>query len=207
MILLGSDANHSCRRGTLGSNRRKMLAARDDLADKIGKIAERRGFTLFAMLNELLDLAIKVDGMGIGLKEAVDSYQLAREIKDASFTLVLESLLYDTAQIAHETESDKTAKIWFDAGTWIAQRYIARGEKDPIAAYEKELKVFGWNIPGIMVERLGKLVTFRILSPRFPESYTILFNQYLQGVLVGSGYEISFNEVGKGNIRLEALKK
>jgi hypothetical protein len=184
-----------------------MLAARDDLADKIGKIAERRGFTLFGMVNDLLELAIKVDSMGVSLKDAVDSYELAREVKEASFTLVLESLLYDTTQLAYEKASDKTLKIWFDAGEWIAQRYIARGEKDPIAAYEKELKAFGWNIPGITIERSGKSISFRILSPRFSESYTILFNRYLQGILQGSGYQVTFNEVGKGNIRLEAVKR
>jgi hypothetical protein len=184
-----------------------MLAARADLADKIGKIAEKRGFTLFSMVNDLLDLAIKADSMGISLKEAVDSFELAKEVRDASFTLVLESLLYDTAGLAYEKATDKTLKIWFDAGVWVAQRYIARGVKDPLGAYERELKVFGWNIPGISLERSGKNVSFRILSPRFSESYTVLFNRYLQGILEGSGYQVTFNEIGRGNIRLEATKR
>ena len=189
------------------SGRRKMLAARDDLADRIGKIAESRGFTLFGIVNDLLDLAIKADGMGISLREALDLYKLAKEVKDASFTLVLESLLYDTAEIAYEKDNEKTLKTWFDAGVWIAQRYIARGVKDPLAAYERELKVFAWNIPGISMQWSGEGVSFRILSPRFSESYTVLFNRYIQGILAGSGYEVTFNEVGKGNIRLEAVKR
>ena len=189
------------------SARRKMLAARDDLADKIGKIAENRGFTLFGMINDLLELAIKANSMGVSLKEAVDAYELAKEVRDASFTLVLESLLYDTAEIAYEKATEKTLKIWFDAGVWIAQRYIARGIADPLDAYERELKVFGWNIPGISMERSKKGVSFRILSPRFSEAYTILFNRYLEGILGGSGYEVTFNEVGRGNIRLEAVKR
>lgn len=189
------------------SGRRKMLAARDDLADRIGKIAESRGFTLFGIVNDLLDLAIKADGMGISLREALDLYKLAKEVKDASFTLVLESLLYDTAEIAYEKDNEKTLKTWFDAGVWIAQRYIARGVKDPLAAYERELKVFAWNIPGISMQWSGEGVSFRILSPRFSESYTVLFNRYVQGILAGSGYEVTFNEVGKGNIRLEAVKR
>jgi hypothetical protein len=184
-----------------------MLAARDDLADRIGKIAENRGFTLFGMLNDLLDLAIKADRMGISLKEAVESFELAKEVRDASFTLVLESLLYETAELAYTSEKEKTLQTWFDAGVWIAQRYLARGVKDPLGAYERELKVFGWNIPGVTMERSGKEVSFRILSPRFSEAYTLLFNRYLQGVLVGSGYEVTFNEVGRGNIRLEAVKR
>jgi hypothetical protein len=184
-----------------------MLAARDDLADRIGKIAENRGFTLFGMLNDLLDLAIKADRMGISLKEAVESFELAKEVRDASFTLVLESLLYETAELAYTSEKEKTLQTWFDAGVWISQRYLARGVKDPLGAYERELKVFGWNIPGVTMERSAKEVSFRILSPRFSEAYTLLFNRYLQGVLVGSGYEVTFNEVGRGNIRLEAVKR
>ena len=184
-----------------------MLAARDDLADKIGKIAERRGFTLFGMLNDLLDLSIKADSMGISLKEALDAYELAKEVRDASFTLVLESLLYDTADIAFKEANEKTLKIWFDAGVWIAQRYVARGVPDPVSEYGRELKVFGWNIPGISMEHSGKTVSFRILSPRLTESYTVLFNRYLEGILEGSGYNVTFNEVGRGNIRLEAVKR
>jgi len=191
----------------LVSGRRKMLAARDDLADGLGKIAEKRGFTIFGMVNDLLDLAIRVDSLGITLKEAVDAYELAREVRDASFMLVLESLLYDTADIAYEKASAEALKTWFDAGIWVAQRYVARGVKDPLDAFEKELKVFGWNIPGITVERTGNSVSVRILSPRFSESYTILFNRYLEGFLHGCGYNVTFNEVGRGNIRLEAALK
>ncbi len=189
------------------SGQRKMLAARDDLADKVGKIAERRGFTLFGMLNELLELAIKVDGMGISLKEAVDSYELAREVKDASFTLVLESLLYDTANIAYEKATEKTLRLWNDAGVWIAQRYLARGVEDPLVEFEQELKVFAWNIANVSVERAGNKFSLQILSPRFSQSYTELYNSYLKGVVTGLGYKITFNELGKGNIRLEAVKE
>jgi hypothetical protein len=184
-----------------------MLAAREDLADKIGKIAEQRGFTLFGMINDLLELAIKMDDMGLSMKEAVDAYELTKEVRDSSFTLVLESLLYDTAGIAYEKASEKTLKTWFDAGVWVARRYIARGTKDPIGAYERELKAFGWNIHGVTVDQNSQGVSVRILSPRFSKIYTVLFNRYLEGILVGCGYDVTFNEVGRGNIRLEAMKR
>ncbi len=189
------------------SSKRKMLAARDELADKLGKIAQKRGFTLFGMVNDLIELAIKTDTMGVSLEETVDAYELANEVREASFTLVLESLLYETAELAYEKANTKSLQTWFDAGFWIGQRYVARGVKDPLAEYERELKVFGWNIPSKNFSRNGSDVTVRILSPRFTEAYTALFNRYLEGVLVGCGYEITFNEVGQGNIRLEAQKK
>ncbi len=184
-----------------------MLAARDDLADALGRIAEKRGFTMFSMVNDLLELAIKADGMGIGLKETVDAYELAKEVRDASFTLILESLLYDTAELAYAKSNARTMETWYDAGVWIGQRYVARGSKDPLAEYERELRVFGWNIPSISIDRSDRDVFIRILSPRFSESYTILFNRYLEGVLFGCGYDVTFKEVGKGNIRMEAIKR
>ncbi len=184
-----------------------MLAAREDLADKIGEIAEQRGYTVFGMVNDLLEVAIKVDNMGSSLKECVDAYELTKGVRDSGFSLVLESLLYNTAEIAYGSESEKTLKTWFDAGVWISQRYVARGVKDLLAEFEHELKVFGWNIISVAVERNEQGASIRLLSPRFSEVYTVLFNQYLEGFLAGCGYDVTFREIGRGNIRLEASLK
>lgn len=189
------------------STGRKMLAAREDLADKMSAIAAARGLTLFSVINELLEVAIKVEDMGISLRETVDAYELTREAQNSSFTLVLESLLYDTADLATEKANSETLKTWLDAGVWVARRYLARGEKDPLGAYEREVKVFGWNISSFTLDRVGQKVAIRMVSPRFSKNYTVLFSRYLMGILKGSGYEVTFNEVGRGNIRLEATFK
>jgi len=189
------------------STGRKMLAAREDLADKMSAIAAARGLTLFSVINELLEVAIKVEDMGISLRETVDAYELTREAQNSSFTLVLESLLYDTADLATEKANSETLKTWLDAGVWVARRYLARGEKDPLGAYEREVKVFGWNISSFTLNRVGQKVAIRMVSPRFSKNYTVLFSRYLMGILKGSGYEVTFNEVGRGNIRLEATFK
>ena len=101
------------------SSRRKMLAAREDLADKLSKMAVNKGFTIFGMVNNLLELAVSVEAMGVSLDEAVDNYRIIKAVKNASFTLVLESLLYDTSEIAYQRAKDKTLAIWFDAGVWV----------------------------------------------------------------------------------------
>jgi len=189
------------------SESRKMLAAREDLADQMSAIAAQRGLTLYSLVNELLEVAINVENMGVSLKEAVAAYELTREAQDASFTLVLESLLYETSDLAYEKAHEEALKTWFEAGVWAAKRYVARGVKDPIAAYERELRVFGWNISSFTLDNNGPRISIRLVSPRFSKNFTVLFNSYLLGILKGSGYEVTFNEVGRGNIRLEATFK
>jgi len=189
------------------SGRRKMLAAREDLADKLSKMASSRGFTLFSMMNNLLELAVSVDAMGISLEEAVDSYQMIKSVRNASFILVLESLMYDTAEMAYQKSKDKALKTWFDAGVWIGTQYASRGAEDPFIAIRRDLKAFSWNTPEFTLERKENEASVRVLSPRFSESYTLLFNRFLEGILEAFGYGVTYKEVGRGNIRLEATKK
>jgi len=191
----------------MASSRRKMLAAREDLADKISEIAANKGFTIFGMLNNLLELAISVEEMGASLEEVVDNYRFIRAVRNASFTLVLESLLYETADVAYQKAKDKTLKTWFEAGVWIGRQYISRGTEDPLAAIRRDLKAFSWNAPEFTMEKAKDVVSVRVLSPRFPESYTLLFNRFLEGILEAFGYGVTYKEVGRGNIRLEAAKK
>jgi hypothetical protein len=184
-----------------------MLAARDDLADKVSKVAESKGFTLFAMINSLLDMAIEVDKRGTSLEEAIDSYVTIKAVKEASFTLVLESLLYETAETAYSKAKEKTLSIWYDAGGWVARQYLSRGVRDPLGALGRDLKTLSWNIPEFTMERANDGVSVRVLSPRFSESFTNLYCRFLEGLLSTFKYSITHKDVGKGNIRLEAVKK
>lgn len=191
----------------MAGNRRKMLAARDDLADKVSEISTSKGFTLFQMLNNMLELSIKAHGIGTSLEETYDTYLTMKAVKEASFTLILENLLYETAEIAFTKAKEKTSKIWFEAGVWVAQQYITRDIADPFAKIGKDLKAFGWNIPEFSMEKTKNNVSVRVLSPRFSEVYSHLFATFLEGIVTSFGYSISHKEVGKGNIRIEATKK
>lgn len=189
------------------SGRRKMLAAREDLADQIGKIAADKGFTIFGMINNLLELAISAEDMGINLEKAVDNYELIKAVRNASFTLVLESLLYDTAEIAYERAKEKTLKTWFEAGSWLGKQYSTKGIEDPLGVIRKDMKAFSWNVPEFTLDKTNGAVSARVLSPRFSESYTLLFNRFIEGILEALDYDVTYREIGKGNIRLEGAKR
>ena len=187
----------------MSSSKRKMLAAREDLVEKISKIAAEKGFTLFGMINNLLELAIRADRMGVSLEKAIDNYELIKDVKNASFTLVLESLLYDTAEVAYERTRERTLKTWFEAGNWIGRQYLSKEVEDPLGVVVKNLKAFSWNIPEFVLERNNENASVRVLSPRFSESYTLLLARFLEGILEALDYKVTYKEVGKGNIRME----
>ena len=189
------------------SGRRKMLAAREDLAEKAGQIASKKGFTVFAMLNNLLSLSINAEALGFSLEEAFDNYKFIKAVRNASFTLILESLLYDTSEIAYQKAKEKTMATWFEAGVWIGRQYISRGGEDPFKTVARDLKAFIWNAPEFTMEKTGKQVSIRALSPRFSESYTLLFTRFLEGILESFEYGVTYKEIGRGNIRLEAAEK
>jgi hypothetical protein len=159
------------------------------------------------MLNNLLQLTINAEAMGFSLEEAFDNYRFIKAVRNASFTLILESLLYDTSDIAYQKAKDKTMTTWFDAGVWIGRQYISRGGEDPFRAVGRDLKAFIWNAPEFTMEKTGKQISIRVLSPRFSESYTFLFTRFLEGILEAFRYAVAYKEIGRGNIRLEAAEK
>jgi len=190
-----------------GKVRRKMLAAREDLVEQISNIANRRGFTLFNMINDLLELAIKVEGMGLSLRDVVDECGLVKAAKDMGFVLGLENLWYEMVELAYSKAKSKALKSWFEAGVWLAKRYATSDVADPVEAFKRDLETFTWNAPEFTIEKVENKLSIRIISPRFPESYTILLTSFLEGALESFNYEIAEKEVSKGNIRLEALRK
>lgn len=187
--------------------KRKMLAAREDLVNKVSEIAGRGGFTLYGIVNDTLELLIKADKMGISLMEVVDKYEILKSARENGFILGMEGLWYEMVELAYEKAKVKTLKSWFNSGVWLAKRYMTSGIKDAFASFKRDLEAFTWNASEFSMDEAGEEVSVRVISPRFPESYTILFASFLEGALVTFGYKIVNKEVYRGNIRLEAVRE
>lgn len=46
-----------------------MLAADEDVANKVSKLAQRRGYTVYQTVNEILEIALKSEELGYTLNE------------------------------------------------------------------------------------------------------------------------------------------
>jgi len=187
--------------------KRKTLFAREDLANRLSVIAKQHGYSLYNLVNEILELAIRAEDEGINLRKIFEESRILKSAKREGFILGLENLWYDISELAHEKARDEAIKRWYEAGVWLAKRYATAGTEKPFEAFKRSLEAYTWNVPELKIIEEENNVSIRMISPRFTESYTILYSAFLEGALKTLGYEISEREVSTGTIRLKAVRK
>jgi hypothetical protein len=162
--------------------RRKTFAAREDLIKLASDVAKKKGFTFYAFMNDILQLTLEAEEMGVSLRNLIEERGLLKAAKDASFVLGLESLWYDMAD-------------------------IASGVEDQFQAFKSDLKAFTWNVSEIDIEEMKDEVSIRIISPKFSESYTNLFASFLESALVAFGFSKVEKEITRGTIRMKGYRE
>jgi len=172
----------------------------------MNKVAKERDLSLYGFVNEVFELTLRANELGVNFRSLIDSRELLKAAMESGFTLGLESLWYEMAELAYAKAKKKSLKTWFDAGVWFAKRYVTGETDDPFEAFKKDLKDFTWNIPELDVTKKAGKVSVRIVSPRLPESYTLLFTSFLEGALETFGYKIGSKEISRGIICLEAVR-
>jgi hypothetical protein len=172
----------------------------------MNKVAKQGDLSLYKFLNEVFELTLRANKLGVNLSSLIDSRELLKDAMEGGFTLGLESLWYEMAELAYAKAKTKALQSWFDAGVWLAKRYVTGETEDPFEDFRKDLKDFTWNVPEFDVTKKAGKVTVRIVSPRFTEAYTFLFLSFLKGALETFGYKIDGKEISRGIIRLEAVR-
>jgi len=187
--------------------KRKTFVARQDLLNRLGEVAKERGSSLYELVNDTFELVIASQNLGLNLKKVVDSRKRLEDARALGFILGLESLWYEMADLAYEKARRQALKSWFDAGVWFATRYVTGDVESPLLAFKNDLAGLTWNVPEFALETTSNKVSVRVTSPRFTESYTILFAAFLEGAMKAFGYRVDSKDVSRGVIRLEAVKE
>jgi hypothetical protein len=78
----------------MSTTRRKMLAADESIANRVAEMAKRRERTVYQTVNNILELALKADQMGLALEEVIDNREMLERAKSMGLTFTMERLLY-----------------------------------------------------------------------------------------------------------------
>lgn len=189
------------------SAKRKTFVTREDLINRLSEIAKARGRSLYETVNEIFELAITSEELGLTLKRVVEERHLVEVARQSGFILGFETLWYEMADLSFEAKKRQALKSWFDTGVWFAKRYVTSIVQDPLAEFTHDLSLFTWNAPEFRIDRSKSDIAVRIVSPRFSASYTYMFASFIEGALQSFGYKIVTNDVKQGAIRINGIKE
>lgn len=178
------------------SYRRKMLAAREDLVDRISEIARKRG-TLYDFVNEILQEVIRADSLGVSLRDIIDERGILKDAKDSGFTLVPARLWYDLVDKAYaHFGGDWMKDLWFECGQWYGKYY---GDLDRFSAAVRRLL---WDLSEFDLSVEGEYLAVKCIILNSSYSYADLFSKFIEGALNTFGYEPISEDVSKGVVNL-----
>jgi len=172
----------------------------------MNEIAKENELSLYGFVNQVFALTLRANELGINLNTLVDSRELLKSARERGFTLGLERLWYEMAELAYGKSEKKSLKSWFDAGVWFAKQYVTAEIDEPFEVFKNDLKIFTWNVPELELDREEDAVSVRVMSPRFTDAYTFLFTSFLEGALEAFGYKVGGKEISRGIIRLDAVR-
>ncbi|MFB0557616.1 MAG: hypothetical protein ACETVY_00730 [Candidatus Bathyarchaeia archaeon] len=188
------------------STRRKMLAADEDIANKIVEMAKRREWTVYQTVNEILEQALRADGMGLFLADVVDEREMIEKAKKMGFTFAVENLLYDVVDMAYTKDKKRLSEMWLDVGRWYGKFFSSRAD-DGVDAFSEAMSLLTLGNSVFTIERRkGNSVSVSCVGERFTPGFTEVYSLFMEGVFEALGMELVNKENSDGIIRLRFRK-
>lgn len=188
------------------STRRKMLAADEDIANKIVEMAKRREWTVYQTVNEILEQALRADGMGLFLADVVDERETIEKAKKMGFTFAVENLLYDVVDMAYTKDKKRLSEMWLEVGRWYGKFFSSRAD-DGVDAFSEAMGLLTLGNSVFTIEKgRGNSVSVSCVGERFTPGFTEVYSLFMEGVFEALGMELVNKENSDGIIRLRFQK-
>ena len=187
------------------TSRRKMLAAQEDIANRIVEVAQRKDMTIYQTVNDILEQALRVEELGMSLKQVVDERWMLERAQETGFTFTIEQLLYRIVDDAYESDKEKYINIFREMGHWYGKYYQTKHDK-PIAAFKEALELFTLGTSEYTFEQNNRSLTFSFIGEKLTPGYVELFSIFIEELLTTFGYKLRDKEINRGIIKLEMSK-
>ena len=179
-----------------------MLAAQEDIANRIVELAKRKDMTVYQTVNDILEQALRVEELGMSLKQVVDERWMLERAQETGFTFTIEQLLYRIVDEAYESDKDKYSEIWREVGHWYGKYYQAKHD-DPMEAFREALELFTLGTSEYNFENSNRDLTFSFIGEKLTPGYIELFSIFIEELLAVFGFKLKDKEINRGIIKLE----
>lgn len=180
-----------------------MLAADEDIANRIVEMAQRRGRTVFQTVNDILIQALRVDDMGLLLEDVVDERGMLEKAKNLGLTFTIESLLYDVVELAHSTSEKNLSELWYEMGQWYGKYFDSRSSGG-VESFEEAMSLLtlGDSVYAVDQDKENS-VSVSCVGEKFTAGFTEVYGLFIEGVFDSLGMELVEKENSKGILRLK----
>jgi hypothetical protein len=185
---------------------RRTFAAREDLLNRISELAKERGYTIYDMVNEALEFAIRAYEEGSSPPKALEALEELRTMKRLGFVPCLERLWLEMIEIAFDKSREEALRLWLEAGGWLAKLYESSHREDPLGKLLDDLRRFTWRAE-VEVERREDRASIRATGPMLTEAHAMLFAALVEGAFKALGYEVASKEIRRGFAFLRATRR
>ncbi|MFQ5761618.1 MAG: hypothetical protein ACE5PO_01165 [Candidatus Bathyarchaeia archaeon] len=188
--------------------RRKFLAARDDLVDKVSEIARSKNVTLFGMINDTLEQLVKAEELGDNLSTILEEHITIKMAKDAGFTVVPDSLWNYLLERTFDKDKVTLGEIWRSTGEWFGRFCQVRAATDnSVYAVEKIMDALLWNVSEVSVQPTEDGLIVKCVGSRLQYAQTALLSDFIVGMVSSFDYQLRRKNVARGIISLEFIKE
>jgi len=190
----------------MSTTRRKMLAADEAIANRVAEMAKRRERTVYQTVNNILELALKADQMGLALEEVIDNREMLERAKAMGLTFTMERLLYQMTDLAYDKSKKSLSELWMETGRWYG-KYFSNNNKGGLEAFKEAMTLLTLGNPVFTMEnsRNGN-IKVTCVGENYSEGFTELQGLFIEGALDSLGYRLADKENSKGILRLNFEK-
>ena len=185
-----------------GQSRRKMLAAQEDIANRIVELAKRKDMTVYQTVNDILEQALRVEELGMSLSQVVDERWMLEKAQETGFTFTIEQLFYRIVDEIYEENSEKSVKTWKEMGHWYGKYYQAKDD-EPIEAFKEALELFTLGSSEYTLEVASRELSFSLLGEKLSVGYLELFSVFVEELFSVLGFKVKEKEIRRGIIKME----
>jgi hypothetical protein len=182
-----------------------MLAAEEDLANKVAQLAEKRGLTIYQTVNDILEQALRAEKEGINLKEALDRRSDMERARDMGLTFTVEHLYYQVVEAAYSEDLAKIVDLWREMGFWYGKYFQGRDD-DPVKNLTDALRFLTYGSQFTAEKSRGDELTVSCINERYTRGYTKVFATFIEAAFHVLGYKTIENEASHGIIRIRLVK-
>lgn len=189
------------------SRGKKLTLVPADILERLMKISNRQGKTLYSLVSEIFEQALRVYDSERTLQEVVDTFELIETQRASGAVITPADVLTYLIDAVYPSGKEELLERWYESGRWYGKYLLDRfNNRDHVEAIEKILKVIRWDLKEVHVNYESDVVKVRCVSPLLPVENTVLILKFIEGVMDSLGYELVKEDHLKGLILLEFKK-